>query len=97
MEKNPKIIYQVWHLGLICLLIYGHFQNWEFTMEEMYCLPLLFIMLVSGLVFFYHQKINNRQLRGFRIFLIMLVELVVIFAIEVLILYHGWRVDSPPG
>ncbi len=91
------LIYQAWHLGMLCLLFDWHFQSQDFANIEIYCLPLLFVMFIWGLIYYYFNHAKKNIIKHSRLYSIIFVEFIVFAIVEILIFILGWGVDSPPG
>jgi hypothetical protein len=96
--KVTDFLYQLWHYGMMCLLYNMHFQNIDFTQSEIFGLPILFLMFIAGLFYYYKNRIIDKKAITLEaVSLIVAIELILFIIIEMLIFLLGWRLDSPPG
>lgn len=83
---------------MLYLLYTLHFQNTDFTQSEIFGLPILFLMFIAGLFYYYKNRIVDKNVIKLEtIFLILSIEIILFLIIEMLIFLIGWTLDSPPG
>jgi len=96
--KVSDFVYQLWHFAMLCIIYNMHFQDVDFVQSEIFGLPILFLMFIVGLFYYYKNRIiDKKKIASETLILIILIECVLFIIIEILIFILGWTLDSPPG
>jgi hypothetical protein len=96
--KPAHLLYLAWHTGMLLLIGFMYLQDTHTTHSEKWCLSLLGIIFIGGLVDYYLECAKDKQaIRNYVLYTVILIEFWVFLLLVLYMFSADCTLDSPPG